>query len=72
MTDRVLLFFDIIAVTAAIIGFIRVLSACSSVAVEGKVIGIDAATTPKRARLFGNGLLICFVSLAWICAGKCA
>ncbi len=72
MTDRVLLFLNIVAVTAAIIGFLAVLSACNSVAADAKVIGIDAATTPARARSFGNGLVMCFVSLAWLCAGRCA
>ena len=72
MTDRVLLFLNIVAVTAAIIGFLAVLSACRSVAADAKVIGMDAATTPARARSFGNGLLMCFVSLAWLCAGRCA
>ena len=72
MTDRVLLFLNIVAVTDAIIGFLAVLSACSSVAADAKVIGIDAATTPARARSFGNGLVMCFVSLAWLCAGRCA
>mgnify|MGYP000091015979 CR=1 FL=1 len=72
MTDRVLLFVNIIAVAAAVIGFMAVLSACRSVAADAKVIGLDAATTPARARSFGNGLLMCFVSLAWLCAGRCA
>ncbi len=71
MTDRVLLFCNILACSTLAFAGIACVVIFRKQA-EAMSINPRAVAPRERAQAFGRSLILAFVASAWLCAGRCA